>query len=207
MSLGAKQGTTQTTQTSSPWDPQQPYIKKLFSRADQTYNANANPDMGLLNAASGQVGDTISGKYLDPYSNPYFGGALDRTMGDIKTKVNANFQGDNFGNSAHQEWLGKSLSDAALPTVANQYNAERGNQMQATGMAPGLSTTSAQFPWMNLQNYQQAISGNYGGTQTGQTPYFTNPGATAAGLGLGALSLMGAGGPFAAGGLLGGIFK
>lgn len=199
MSLGAKQkGTTETVQT--PWAAQQPYLQSLFSRADQLYQNQGQPNMGLLNSASGQLQDTISGKNLDPRSNPYFAGALNQTLGDVKSQINSQFRGDNFGNSANQEWLARNMTNAATGMLANQYNLERGNQMQATGMAPGILSAQTNLPWAPLQNYQQAVSGNYGGTQS--QPYFTNPMGNAVG---GALAGGAIGGPWgaAAGGLFG----
>ena len=189
MSLGSKQGSTKSTQVTEPWKAQQPHLRNLFQRAENTFQAQGAPDMGLLNAANTQLQNTISGENLDPLSNPHFAGALNRTMGDVTAKINSQFSGDNFGSSAHQEWLGRGLTEATLPMLANQFNMERQNQMAATGMAPSLSVATADFPWRNLQNFQSAVSGNFGGTTTAEQPFFRNPLGEALGMGVGALAL------------------
>ncbi len=204
--FGTSKGNTTSTTTSQPWSEVQPYMKDIFKLGQGLYNQNyvspyttqaqtltANRALNgspLMQSGNNLLGQTISGQFLDPYSNPYFSGALNRTLGDVKSQINSNFRGDNFGSSAHQEWLGRGLSDAALPMLANQYNQERSNQNAALGLLPtyanqdytdlnALSGVGAQqeaSPWNNLFRYQQAISGfgNTGGTTTTTNPYYVN---------------------------------
>lgn len=218
---GKGKGTTQTTQTSEPWSKAQPYMTDVMKLGQNLYNQNyvspyttqaqnltanrALQGSPLMRNASSQLGSTISGNYLDPYKNPYFSGALSQAMGDVKSQINSQFTGDNFGSSAHQEWLGKGLTNAAMPMLANFYNSERGNQMNAMGMAPafaqqdysdldrlgGVGAQQESSPWDNLFRYQQAVSGfgNTGGTTTSQQPYYQNQMANALGTGLNAAML------------------
>lgn len=220
-------GTTQTVQNSSPWGPSQSNLQDIFNKgSDQYYrnyyNGGVTPGMqqatdlqrnrGLMgspqtDAANQQNLSTINGDYLDLSKNPGVKSAMDMA----RTGINAQFSGDNFGNSAHQEWLGKGLLNAAAPFYQN----ERGLQQQAIGMAPtlanqdytdianvaGANQTIDQAPWQNLFNYQQAMGGVGGGTTTAQQPYYTNPLGSALGGAAGG-SLLGPWGA-AAGGLLG----
>lgn len=204
--LGTKQGSTTSTQTSEPWGKAQPYMTDVFRLGQNLYNKNftspfttqaqdltanrALTGSPLMQNAQSQLGSTISGDYLNPYSNPFFGGALNQTMGDVTSKINSQFTGDNFGSSAHQEWLGRGLTNAALPMLSQFYNTERGNQMNALGMAPtyanqdyadldrlaAVGQQQESDPWNDLFKYQQAISGfgNLGGTTTTTQPYSQN---------------------------------
>jgi hypothetical protein len=212
--------TVQTSQSTAPWAAQQPYLQDLFSRGQQqSYQPRVAPQSGytqqaisgraaegsnpgsLTNQAQGLYGSTIRGDYLN--SNPYLDASVQRALGQTRTAVNANFQGDNYGSSAHQEWLGNSLADTALPYYMNAYEGERGRQMQAASGAPamaeaGLGQTERagamqdlysqkQYDanWDALARYQALIQGGYGGSSSGNQPYSQgNDLANMAGLGL-----------------------
>lgn len=240
--MGGNAGTVQTTGSSAPWEAAQPYLKQIFQGAQQNYQrgpyggpyiANQSPystqainslaqraqaGSPLTNAAQGQAQKTIQGDYLSAGSNPYLSGAVQQAMDQVRSNVNSQFRGDNYGNSAHQEWLTKQLAGTALPIYADNYNRERQNQLNTMMGAPSLAATDyadisqlgaagqaqenrgqqeiqaaqQQFysPWDVLQRYQQGIAGSAaGGQTTQQTPYFTNPMANALGLGIGGLTL------------------
>jgi hypothetical protein len=212
--------TVQTSQSTAPWTAQQPYLQDLFGRGQQqSYQPRVAPMSGytqqaisgraaegsdpnsLTNQAQGLYGSTINGDYLN--SNPHLDATVQRALGQTRTAVNAGFQGDNYGSSAHQEWLGNKLADTALPYYMNNYENERGRQMQAAAGAPlmaeaGLSQTQragemqdlysqrqTDAPWDALARYQALIQGGYGGNSTGTQPYSDgNPLANMAGLGL-----------------------
>lgn len=198
--FGTQQGAVPYNTTQSPWGPQQSYLKDIFAKAKGQYGASqsspfasflqnaATQGTPLTNAGQNTLLGTARGDYLDPYSNPYFSGALNQTLGDVKSQINSNFRGDNFGNSAHQEWLGRGLTNAALPMLSNQYNSERSNQLGAVGMIPSYENQNLQLmqmandqPWKNLSNYGQLVSGQYGGTTNSEQPYFQNNTATTLG--------------------------
>ena len=101
-------------------------------------------------ASRQQFNDTMSGKYLDPASNPYLKGIVDRTMGDVASKVNSQFGGSNYGTTAHQETLTRNLSDAATNIYGQNYANERTNQMKGLAVAP-------QFSNLDYSNAQQLI--------------------------------------------------
>lgn len=200
MSFGGG-GKTESVQNSSPWGPSQSNLQDIFNKgSDQYYrnfyNGGITPNMqqganmqmqrGLMgspltDAAKQQNLSTINGDYLDLSKNP----GVQSAMGMARTGINSQFSGENFGNSAHQEWLGKGLMSAAAPF----YESERNRQTQAIGMAPGLANQDYQdigqfqaggqtldnAPWNNLFNFQRAMGGAPGGTTTSQQPYFTNP--------------------------------
>lgn len=204
LGLGSKQaGTTQTV--NAPWGPAQGYLMDIFNRAQGQSFAGQSPNTQqaqqltanralagspLNTAAQGQALSTINGDYTDLSKNPSAQSAMD----SARSKINAQFTGDNYGNSAHQEWLSKGLLSAAAP----YYDSERNRQLQAAGMAPSLANqdytdlgllgqvgaSQDAFPWQQLQNYQGLVSGAAAGTGTQTQPYFTNPIGDLASLGL-----------------------
>lgn len=235
MSKGG-QKTVQTVQTNDPWSGVQPYLHDLFARgqtaSNQGFSPESNQALGLIanRAASGSplmpaaeqgLLGTIRGDYLSPDSNPYLAENVNAAMGQAKSAVNAQFTGDNYGNSAHQEWLGKTMAQTALPYYADNYNRERGLQMQGILASPalaasgymdaekllGVGAAKEAKPWEGLLNYARTIgSVPTGGTSTSQQPYFSNPLGSAAG---GAMAGYAIGGPWGAAiggglGLLGG---
>lgn len=198
MSLGSQQsGSTTSTQQNDPWWGAQPYMHNLFGKAQyqasqgqahatqqaqQLQQQRALSGSPLVDAAQDQNLATIRGDYTNLSSNP----AAQDAMNMAKTKINSQFGGDNFGNSAHQEWLGRGLLSAASPF----YESERNRQQQATAMAPSLANQDytdisqlnavgqqqEKFPWQQLQNMQGILSSAQGsGTSTNSQPYYTNP--------------------------------
>src|SRR5438132_11753350 len=84
-------GTVQTQQTNEPWSAVQPYLRDIFSRgqglanqpaqspftiqAQQMAAQRAMDPNSLVGRAQGTLGNTISGQYLNPSTNPYLAGA------------------------------------------------------------------------------------------------------------------------------------
>lgn len=234
---GGETVSTNTIQQSDPWAGVQPYLQDIFSRGQGLANRGAygGPYLGsqssatqnalsmgeqrayagspLTRAAQDQNLATVRGDYLDLSKNP----AVKSAMDSARTQVNSQFTGDNYGNSAHQEWLNKGLLSAAAPF----YQQERGFQQQAIAQAPAMAEqdyadiaklasigaardsrsqaevdaqrTAYNAPWDNLFNYQRSIAGSgaTGGTTStsGQTPMYSNPLASGLGLASGGLGL------------------
>jgi hypothetical protein len=161
----------------------------------------------LVGRAQGTLGNTISGQYLNPSTNPYLAGSVNDALGQVQSKFAGLYggaAGANVNNSGYQEQLARTLAQTALPAYANAYQQERQNQLSATQMAPSLDYAQSnalgqvgaqqqQAPWAQLQNYQGALTGNFGGQGTQQSPYFQNPLANAMGLGLGGMGIYGMG--------------
>lgn len=220
---GSKQGSTMTS--SAPWANSQRFLENNMYRAEsqatkdnpllnQSINAQAqraaqgNP---LNQAAQQSAFSTLQGDFLGPNSNPYLRDTVNQAMGDARSQINSQFAGDNYGSSAHQEWLTKGLMNQALPMYNQNYQAERQRQMGAQALAPTLANQdytdiaqmrdAANAPWDQIMRNQQIAqgAGGLGGTQT--QPYFTNPTASMMGGALGGIGLYNA---MNQGGLLGG---
>lgn len=228
---------------------QSPYTQQAIGLlANQATSAQSQ---GLANAATGQITDTLNGKYLDPQSNPYFQGylnnAADAYARGTAAQTDAAFNsGGAYGGSAYQETKqaqNKAFADSLNDLGNQQYQQARQQQLQAAALAPQTSgipyaniaqlanagqsqdaynqnlinadmsryNYNANLPYNALANYQGLIQGNYGGTSTSSTPYYTNPlgsGLGGAVSGAAAGSMFGPWGTAIGGGigLLGGLF-
>ena len=202
-SAAKKASQAQSTTTNTPWSGVQPYLSRGYSGAEGLLNQGYPQDTQALLRARGLfgspvtqeaqnlAGSTMRGDYLN--SNPFLNDSVSQAMGMAKSQINSQFAGNNYGSSAHQEWLGKGLMNAALPQLSQNYENERGRQFAALSQAPALAGMDYQnlgamqqadfMPWDWLQRYQQTIGGlqSGGGTSTTQNPYFTNPANSALG--------------------------
>lgn len=128
-------------------------------------------------AARKNFTDTMNGKYLGQgaaynqyadMNNPYLQGMVNQSMNDVSGRVNSQFNGNNYGTTAHQETLTRGLGEAANNAYGQAYNLqaqladananrqqsaysnERNNQLQAAGMFP-------QYQNIDYQNAQQLL--------------------------------------------------
>lgn len=239
--FGSKSNTVTTNSQSGPWVGAQPYISDLYQNAAainsrgpyqgpyitqqsaftpyaQQLTAQKASDPNSLTALSqNELGNTISGQYLDPKTNPYFEQSMNDALGQARSQFNSQYggmAGGNLTNSGFQEGLTRSLGNVATNAYSQNYARERQNQLEATRLAPSidyanidrLSQIGAQqeargqaeigaqqqaymAPWENLNQYAQALKTGSGSTGSAQTPYFTNPAASNIGGAMGALQL------------------
>lgn len=110
----ASGGTSGSKQSSNPWKGQQPYLKQLYSRANDLYESGdyeygpsrhvgfSGDSMNAFSAARGQAGDmrmrgankdlteqTMRGDFLSPDSNPYLRNYARHATRDYYGGVNA----------------------------------------------------------------------------------------------------------------------
>jgi hypothetical protein len=106
----------------------------------------------LVNASSNQLQNTENGAYLN--SNPYLDAnfkagtdAISQAYGDTVRGNTASFEGAGrtgsgmqaFYNNQANDTLAKNLNNLYGQTYYNNYNQERGNQMQAAQMSPAFA--------------------------------------------------------------------
>ena len=191
---GGKKQTS--TQTSAPWTGLQPYLTDYLKRGQETtqrpynfYNgdtvAGFAPEQELgfnlgtqralsgsptLNAANKNITGTLNGDYLSPNSNPYLRQNVDQAMGDVQTRVNSQFNNNNFGSSAHQELLTRNLGDVANNMYGQNYSNERSNQLSAAGQAPGLANADYLDPQVlqGIGSQRQGLANQYLGNASEQ---------------------------------------
>lgn len=162
--FGTDKGVIDTTGSTSPWGPIQPYLRDLFKEsanlygqnlfqpsqntlaASQNYAATANDPNSLTNQSRAQTAATIRGDYLDPSTNPYLQNAVQQALGQAGSTFASQYGGNagtNLSNSGYQESLAKNLGQTAIPFYANAYQQERQNQLNAMGMSPSLDYANA----------------------------------------------------------------
>ena len=192
---GGDSSGTQTV-TNTPWAGAAPYVTDYLSRGkavtNQPYNfyngdqvagfapeqeagMNLNTQRALagsptLNAANNQVTNTMNGDYLSPDSNPYLKANVDQAMGDVQSRVNSQFNNNNFGGSAHQEVLQRGLGDVANNMYGQNYAQERNRQLQATTQAPTLANADYMDGQMlqSIGGQRQGLAQNYLNQASGQ---------------------------------------
>jgi hypothetical protein len=167
--MGKDKGSSKQTQTTTvtPWAGVQPYITDYLGRAqgqsnvpfqfnqgDQIAPLSPEQQYGLSGttaraiqgspnnlAAQGNNFNTLMGAYMSPDSNPWLKQNVDTALGDVQSRVNSQFNNNNFGSSAHQETLTRNLGQTAAGMYGSNYDQERGRQMQASALAPTLAET------------------------------------------------------------------
>lgn len=119
----------------------------------QNYNL-ATAQSPYVAGAGRLAADTYSGKYLSPDTNPYLKSTYGAAASDVTDAFNrgvmpgiaaryglAGRTGGPDEMAAYaraQQGLSGDLSQLAANIYGGNYQAERGNQLQALGMAPGL---------------------------------------------------------------------
>jgi hypothetical protein len=89
-------------------------------------------------AASQQLIDTLSGKYLG--SNPYLSSVIDQASGDVNRNYDAvAARSGSFGNSGVESARFKALADSANSIRYQDYGTERNRMQSAIGMAPSIA--------------------------------------------------------------------
>ena len=92
----------------------------------------------LTGAASGLLGDTMSGRYLQ--GNPYIDDIVRQTTDDLQARFGSTALGSgSFGNANATEAGMRGISSAANALRFQNYDNERSRQMQAAGLAPSIN--------------------------------------------------------------------
>lgn len=85
---------------------------------------------GAFGQGLGQLQATAGGDYLD--GNPYLMSVLDRGADRVQDRVNRSMSGlGRYGSGAHTDILGRNLGDYYNSALMNNYNTERGYQVNA----------------------------------------------------------------------------
>lgn len=177
-----------------------PFAKTAAGNVQDVFSANQGNLQNLTNTVNGTIpalstnfegwspnvgasqdyyGDVLSGKYLDPSSNPGLSSVLDRMRGDVTDEVNSQFSlGGRYGSGAHTGVLTDRLADAEGNILYGNYAQERANQGQAAGAVNDASNQSlaallqaagvgAELPYTGANNLSSALSALFsGGTST-----------------------------------------
>lgn len=219
-----------TTQRNDPWGPQQPYLTYGLGQSAERYAdpnsriAGFSPQTALalrlgesraiggsplLGQAQAETGRVIGGDYLRA-GNPYIGNVA-QAVGDIvQPQIQSRFAAaGGSGSSGEKALIAREIANAISPLMFGSYESERGRQLAATGMAPGLAqqdygdiaqlaNVGSQIDVLNqkrlletdelLDQYLKRVMGNFGNTATTSQPFYRNQGAGILGGGLAGLS-------------------
>lgn len=152
--------------------------------------------------------DTLSGKYLDPSTNPYLKSTYDTAARQVANSVNSQFASSGrYGSGAQAGVLTQGLGDLATNIYGGNYQQERARQAASLSLAPqfnsidyqnlsaltGANQAVSDYPYQQLARYGGLLGqvAGQGGSSSAnaQQPYFTNQLAQLAGLGLTGASL------------------
>ena len=158
MGKGKGGGTQETTQSTTPWSGQQPYLTYAFEQAQGLPQqvpyaypgvvpfapATAAAQIGQMTRAmrgsplttvgQGEIGKTAAGEYL--YGGPGFDRALEAAHRRIAPMVRGQFEGaGRYGSGLQQATEMQLMGDA----FAGLYDQERQRQMQASALTPTMA--------------------------------------------------------------------
>ena len=179
--------------------------------------------MGGADTSAALRNYTAGGGFLSA-GNPYFQGMVDQVGRAIRPGIDSAFAASGrLGSGAHANAYASALADKAGSLAFQNYGAERANQMAAgqdyspfqamMGVGQQQETRGREFiqdalnrynfaqqaPQQSLTNFMNVVGNrSYGGSQTSQQPYTSNPTMQAFGTGiagLGALGQLGQGAP------------
>ncbi len=151
-----------------------PYTGTLNATTNDTQNAATNNINNLTNTAA--LNDTISGKYVDPASNPYLqkyydaaARNIDKSYGENYDAIDSKFGKSSFwGGSQHQKSMQnmanqeqQAKSDLATNIYGNAYTQERNNQMNAINQANNLYNSQYGIGQQGYANEQSGLANTY----------------------------------------------
>lgn len=198
--MGLSGGSKSTSGSAQAWA--RPFATSAASSVQNTFNANQGGLQKLTDTVQGTVptvsgnfqgwqptvgqsqgyyGDVLSGKYLDPSSNPGLKSVLDRNARDVTGNVNSQFElGGRYGSGAHSGVLSRELADSNGAILADSYNRERANQGAAAGAVNDISGQSlaqllqaagvgAELPYTGTNNLASSLSALFSGGEQKQS--------------------------------------
>lgn len=127
---------------SGQFAPQQTSLVNDLYSGGKDYSGDVT---GARDKYLSQLDPTISGKFLDPSTNPFFGQTVSTIGNDVTNRLKSLYAGAgrspaNAGNFGYN--LARGISEGTAPTFASAYNQERGNQLNAMGNAFNAGNTA-----------------------------------------------------------------
>ena len=171
-----KAETVTSTQNTTPWSEQIPYLKQGFSEAQKLYQDGpqqfyggqtyASPDAAttaglnatearatagspLVGQAQGEMGKILSGEYLRPDMNPYLQGVVESTKAQVLPGIDSRFIGaGRSGSGLHGRAVGEGLGSALGGLYNTMYQSERDRMTGAMNAAPTMAAADYVDPSM-----------------------------------------------------------
>ena len=179
--------------------PYQQYGGQLVAGMDPrtTAGLDQQAQLGANGTAAGNAGqsnlqDVLSGKYLNPNSNPALQGQIDMAQQDVVRNYNtavkpqtesAMVGSGSFGNSGLQQIQGmqqsdlqRNLGNISTTLRGNAYTTERNNQQQALGLAPQYANLAYQGAGAQINAGQQQQAQEQAGLDSQYQQYLNQQG-------------------------------
>lgn len=165
-------GSDKTTQTTSPWTHQVPYLRYGMDEAARLYQtqgpkyypgstvagfsndqkqafdlgkARAMGGNATMHASENYANDVLSGKYLN--SDPYSDNVYQNIQSKVMPSVNSQFMGSGrYGSNLQTDTATRALTESYAPYASQQYQQGLNRMDWAAGMAP----TYAAEDWNNI---------------------------------------------------------
>ena len=102
-----------------------PQYQGMGMVADRALNGSQT-----VNNAENSLNQMISGQ-----QNPYLDANVNRALDAVQGRVNSQFGGSNYGTTANQETLARSLGDTAASMYGNAYESDANRRLSAIGQA------------------------------------------------------------------------
>jgi hypothetical protein len=159
------------------------------------------------------LGQTITPQVMSQFesSGRYGSGAAANALSSALTNKIGDMAYNNYNQGQTNQLQAAALSPGLSQTDYTNLNAAntagnalQGQQQNQINADAGRYNYYQQLPYQQLQNYQQAVTGQYGGTQSTSQPYYQNPLASAAGAASGIGGLLSGAGSLGLGSLFGG---
>lgn len=118
--------------------PYQAYGGNRVAGINETQNQGiaAIQNRALNGSATMNNAESNLNEMMNGGTNPYLESMVGNAMKQVGGQVNSQFGGSNYGTTANQETLSRSLGDTATSMYGNAYNTNQANRLQAIGMAP-----------------------------------------------------------------------
>lgn len=166
-----------------------PFFQGAFAPAAEAAQLAFNKGVGDISSAASKAGRYGTNAAV---TNLYGGNA--NTFAKALTGTAGQLAYQNYADERARQMA----AVGAAPTFAAQDYADAGRLLNIGQLGEQYQTSANALPQQNLTNYLTAVYGQpMGKTTTQQTPYFTNPTATALGTGLLGLQFANAAAPWA----------
>lgn len=135
-------------------------VNNLFSSSTQ-------PQVGMLQNAystlQGNLNPTASGANLNPWSTPGFSDAINTGIQDATNSVKGVYAGsgrDPSGAGSFAQSLGRGITQGISPTIANQYNQNYSNMVNANNsLFSGAGSTASGINNLNQTQLNNGLTG------------------------------------------------
>jgi hypothetical protein len=161
-----------------------PYTGDINSLANSLFSGGTDRTgipTDAYNSLIARLSPTANGDYTDPNKNPFFAQTTQTIGNDVMNRLNAEYAGagrDPSGSGKFGYDVARGVAEGTAPVFANQYNAERTNQINAAnnlftggaqtgGILSGLDQQALANRGAGVGAAQSALEAqNYGPTQT-----------------------------------------